>query len=141
MFVKICLTDSFIQHTFDERLKLKTMKNLDKQQFSKLVLFIGANYLRNYFYDLFYDIKVLREIEINNERCSFHLYFRRSGSDRLFDNEPDQQVLHDTYKKRNTLMLYVNYTPNIDHCCDVYKVEVIKDDYQFLLWNEILSEK
>ena len=115
------------------------MKTLDKQLFARLVLDIYSGFLRSYQYDSFYDIKRLRTIEENSKETSFHLYFRRSGSDLLFDTE-DIDNLHKTYINRNNLCLYVNYIPNIDHNSDSYKIQIVKDEYSYLLWNDILKE-
>jgi hypothetical protein len=108
------------------------MKTFDKQEFAKLVLGIYTNYLQAYYYDSFYDIKRLRDMEENNKPASFHLYFRETGSDLLFHSEADGEDLHPTYMKRNNIALYVNYTPNINHCEDTYKIQIIKDKDNFL---------
>ena len=42
---------------------------------------------------------------------------------------------------RNPLVLYINYIPQTDHNSDIYNIEIIKDQYDFLLWNDILMEK
>ena len=117
------------------------MKTLEKQDFAKLTLSIYSNFLRMYHYDSFYDILKLRNLEIDNKSVKFHLYFRRSGSDLLRDNEADQNELHKTYMNRNNLVLYISYIPQIDHSSDIYNIQIIKDDYDFLLWNELLIEK
>lgn len=120
------------------------MKTLDKQNFAKLVLNIYANFLRSYHYDSFYDMKRLRELEENNKKEKFHLYFRRSGSDWLLNSElnidSENDNLHKAYMKRNNLVLYISYIPQIDHNSDIYDIQIIKDEYDFLLWNDILKE-
>ncbi len=120
------------------------MKTIDKQNFAKLVLSIYSNFIRSYHYDSFYDIKVLRSLEEKNKPGNFYLYFRRSGSDRLFESEfkvnPENEGLHKAYMNRNNLVLYINYIPQIDHNSDIYNIQIIKDQYDFLMWNEILTD-
>lgn len=120
------------------------MKTLDKQNFAKLVLNIYSNFLRSYQYDSFYDLKRLRTLEENNKEVKLHLYFRRSGSDILFDSEfkvdEENTNLHKTYMQRNNLVLYLTYIPQIDHNSDLYNIEIIKDQYDFLMGNDILKE-
>jgi len=121
------------------------MKTLDKQNFAKLVLSIYSNFLRSYQYDAFYDLKRLRSLEEENKERKFHLYFRRSGSDILYNSEfnfdEENTNLHKAYMGRNPLVLYINYIPQTDHNSDIYNIEIIKDQYDFLLWNDILIEK
>ena len=115
------------------------MKTLDKQNFAKLVLSIYSNFIRSYHYDAFYDIKILRSLEEENKPENFHLYFRRSGSDRLFGSKENPiEPLHKVYMNRNNLVLYVNYIPQVNHNSDLYKIQIIKDEYDFLMWNDIL---
>ena len=116
------------------------MKTIDKQNFAKLTLDVYSSFLRMYYYDSFYDILKLRNIELDNKPVKFHLYFRRTGSDLLLNNESDQNELHKTYMNRNNLVLYVSYMPQIDHNSDIYEIQIIKDNYDFLLWNEMLTE-
>ncbi len=108
------------------------MKTLNKQQFAELVLNIYANYLKSYQYDAFYDIKRLRAIEEEDKSVDFHLYFRPTGSDLLFNGDANEKELHTIYIKRNYLVLYVNYIPQVDHSSDIYKVQLIKDKQKFL---------
>jgi hypothetical protein len=108
------------------------MKTIEKQDFAKLLLNIYSNFLRSYQYDSFYDIVRLRKLEEKNESIKFHIYFRRSGSDLLFDNEPDNVNLHKAYMQRNNLVLYISYISNIDKNSDTYNIETIKDQYDFL---------
>lgn len=121
------------------------MKTLDKQNFAKLVLNIYSNFLRSYQYDAFYDLKRLRTLEENNKEVKLHLYFRRSGSDILYNSEfnidEENTNLHKTYVGWNNLVLYLTYIPQTDHNSDIYNIEIIKDQYDFLLWNDILTEK
>ena len=120
------------------------MKTIDKQNFAKLMLTIYSDFLRSYHYDSFYDLKRLRTLEENNKEVKLHLYFRRSGSDILYNSEfnvdEENTNLHKTYMQRNNLVLYLTYIPQIDHNSDLYNIEIIKDQYDFLMWNDILKE-
>ena len=120
------------------------MKTIDKQNFAKLMLNIYSDFLRSYHYDSFYDLGRLRNLEGNNKEVKLHLYFRRSGSDILFDSEfnvdEENTNLHKTYMNRNNLVLYLSYIPQVDHNSDLYNIEIIKDQYDFLMWNDILKE-
>lgn len=105
-------------------------KRLDKQEFAKLVLNIYANFLRMYHYDCFYDVVKIKALQEKRESKSFHLYFRRTGADFLFDSDSDAHEWHKTYSENNPLILHVVYTPNPAQ--DIYEVEVIKDKYDYI---------
>lgn len=114
------------------------MKTLDKQNFAKLVLNIYANFLRSYQYDSFYDIRKFKDIEDNKTEVNFYLYFRRSGSDFRYTDKFED--LHEYYMNANNLVLLVKYVPEIDRNNDSYIIDIVKDQYDFLLWNDILKE-
>ena len=116
------------------------MKTLEKQDFAKLMLSIYSGYIRFYHYDAFYDILKLRELEVNKEPKQFHVFFRRMGSDMLFDDSVDIN-LHATYLKNNDVVLHVSYISNKDSNQDAYEIEIVKDSSDYLLYNEILHKQ
>ncbi len=112
------------------------MKTLEKQNFAKLVLNIYSNFLRSYHYDSFYDIRKFKDIEDNKIEVSFYLYFRRSGSDFRYTDKFED--LHKYYMSANSLVLLVKYVPGIDRNNDSYIIDIVKDQYDFLLWDNVL---
>ena len=118
----------------------KKMKTLDKQSFANLVLDIYANFLKNFRYDAFYDIARLRTLEEKIEGESFHIYFRKTGADLLFNTDNNSDDLHQVYLKRSSIVLYVNYLWNIDHNSDQYVIQIIKDDTRYLKGCVVLKE-
>lgn len=107
-------------------------KRLDKQEFAKLVLNIYTNFLRMFQYDCFYDIARIKALENQSKSKSFHLYFRRTGSDILFDYESGQNEWHVAYLENNPLVLHVVYSHCPHHNQDVYEVEIIKDKFDYM---------